>query len=312
MWAALPPAVPDAPSAEFDLSVGGPDTSLFPLATWRRLVSATLRPSLLAASAYEGEGDEGLRREIARSAGLSRSVVAGPADVLLTNGAQQGLDVVARRCVDVGPGARLEPGRDRIVRIERGHRCAVVVDRRLVDHVTQLRDTLLEDLDGSDHLVQILRVAVLGHVDVDRTIRFERDRATATRTEQCHRHRSERPLAGRDADVAHRRDLDPVVPGDDPSGDECRGIGLGIVETHVDRRGRMVGQPVTDALHRQAGSEQKQRRGDGTGAQDDRICLDHLAARQGEPGEPVTARVSAATSTCVRTVTFGCPLTGSR
>jgi GntR family transcriptional regulator/MocR family aminotransferase len=102
VWATLPPAVPDAPPSEFDLSVGGPDTSLFPLAAWRRLVSATLRPSLLAASAYEGQGDEGLRLEIARYAGLSRSVVAAPGDVLLTNGAQQALDVVVRAVVDPG------------------------------------------------------------------------------------------------------------------------------------------------------------------------------------------------------------------
>lgn len=102
VWATLPPPVLDAPAAEFDLSVGGPDTSLFPLAVWRRLVSATLRPSLLAASAYEGHGDAALRQEIARYAGLSRSVVAGPADVLLTNGAQQGLDVVARAVLDPG------------------------------------------------------------------------------------------------------------------------------------------------------------------------------------------------------------------
>ena len=122
VWATLPPPVPDAPPSEFDLSVGGPDTSLFPLAVWRRLVSATLRPSLLAASAYEGEGDEGLRREIARYAGLSRSVVAGPADVLLTNGAQQGLDVVARAVVDPGDVVVVEdPGYTAATRLFASH-----------------------------------------------------------------------------------------------------------------------------------------------------------------------------------------------
>ncbi len=127
VWATLPPPVPDAPPGEFDLSVGGPDTALFPLATWRRLVSATLRPSLLAASAYEGMGDEGLRRETARYAGLSRSVLAGPADVLLTNGAQQGLDVVARAVVDAGDVVVVEdPGYTAATRLFASHGARVV------------------------------------------------------------------------------------------------------------------------------------------------------------------------------------------
>src|SRR5579875_2127488 len=39
VWDRLPPAVPDAPPLDFDLSVAGPDTRLFPFAVWRRLVS---------------------------------------------------------------------------------------------------------------------------------------------------------------------------------------------------------------------------------------------------------------------------------
>ena len=111
VWSALPPPVPDAQPTELDLSVGGPDTALFPLAVWRRLVSATLRPSLLTASAYEGGGHPGLQAEVARYAGLARSVVASPDDVLLTNGAQQALDVVARAVLDPGDAVVVEdPG----------------------------------------------------------------------------------------------------------------------------------------------------------------------------------------------------------
>jgi GntR family transcriptional regulator/MocR family aminotransferase len=127
LWSSLPPPVLDSPATAYDLSVGGPDTSLFPLAVWRRLVSATLRPSLLAASAYEGGGDPDLRREVARYVGQSRSVVAGPDDVLLTGGAQQGLDVVARSVVDPGDVVVVEdPGYTAAVRLFASHGAHVV------------------------------------------------------------------------------------------------------------------------------------------------------------------------------------------
>ena len=150
VWATLPSPVPDAPPSEFDLSVGGPDTSLFPLAAWRRLVSATLRPSLLAASAYEGHGDEGLRREIARYAGLSRSVVAGPADVLLTNGAQQGLDVVARAVVDPGDVVVVEdPGYTAATRLFALH------GARMVGVRVDAEGLVVEDLPRTARIVYV-------------------------------------------------------------------------------------------------------------------------------------------------------------
>jgi GntR family transcriptional regulator/MocR family aminotransferase len=127
VWASLPPPVLDAPAQPLDLSVGGPDTSLFPLAVWRRLVSATLRPSLLTATAYEGGGHPDLQREVARYVGLSRSVVAGADDVLLTGGAQQGLDVIARAVVDPGDVVVVEdPGYTAAVRLFASHGARVV------------------------------------------------------------------------------------------------------------------------------------------------------------------------------------------
>ncbi|WP_432829232.1 GntR family transcriptional regulator [Dactylosporangium sp. CA-092794] len=38
-WAALPDEPPPTPPARFDLRVGHPDPALFPLATWRRLLT---------------------------------------------------------------------------------------------------------------------------------------------------------------------------------------------------------------------------------------------------------------------------------
>ena len=140
-WATLPPAVPDAPPAELDLSVGGPDMSLFPLATWRRVVSSTLRPSLLGANAYASTGHEPLRVEVARFIGTSRSVVCGPQDVLLTNGAQQGLDLVARALVAPGTTVAVEdPGYTAASRLF--HSCGATVVGVPVDDEGLVVDSL--------------------------------------------------------------------------------------------------------------------------------------------------------------------------
>src|SRR5262245_21797407 len=79
-----------------DLSIGLPDPGLFPLDVWRRLVSAQLRRSRLEDATYGGRGSFRLQREIARFLGLSRSVVCAPEDVVVTAGAQQAIDLVAR------------------------------------------------------------------------------------------------------------------------------------------------------------------------------------------------------------------------
>ena len=127
VWSSLPPPVLDATPVGYDLSVGGPDTSLFPLATWRRLVSATLRPSLLQASAYAGGGHPDLQREVARHVGQARGVVAGADDVVLTGGAQQGLDVVTRALVERGDVVVVEdPGYTAAVRLFASHGATVV------------------------------------------------------------------------------------------------------------------------------------------------------------------------------------------
>jgi GntR family transcriptional regulator / MocR family aminotransferase len=91
---------PDPPSPRnrrlHDLSIGLPDPALFPLEVWRRLVAAQLRRSRLEEATYGGRGSFRLQREIARFLGLSRSVVAAAEDVVVTAGAQQAIDLVAR------------------------------------------------------------------------------------------------------------------------------------------------------------------------------------------------------------------------
>ncbi|MEU0558526.1 PLP-dependent aminotransferase family protein [Dactylosporangium sp. NPDC006015] len=99
---------PSVAPARYDLRAGHPDGALFPLATWRRLLTRSL-----SASPVYGEpaGLPALRAAIARSVGLSRSVRASPEDVLVTNGAQQGLDLVGRVLIEPGTVVAVEePG----------------------------------------------------------------------------------------------------------------------------------------------------------------------------------------------------------
>jgi len=104
-----------APVPEFDFRVGIPDATLFPLDTWRRLLARELRDTAGFAHYAEPAGHPGLRAAIARHVGVSRSVRAGADDVLVTQGAQQALDLLCR--------VLLEPG-DRVAVEEPGYRMA--------------------------------------------------------------------------------------------------------------------------------------------------------------------------------------------
>lgn len=93
-----PPAV--IGPTTIDLRTGRPDPGLFPLTDWRRCAKAALR------SAPPGYGDRAglpaLREAIATWVGRSRGVVAAAEQVLVTSGAQQAFDLLAR--VMLAPG----------------------------------------------------------------------------------------------------------------------------------------------------------------------------------------------------------------
>lgn len=110
VWRTLPPLETAGEPPEYDFRVGIPDARLFPLQTWRRLLSAELRVTGSAQYSHPA-GHPGLRAAIARHVGLSRSVRADAEDVLVTQGAQQALHLLCR--VLLAPGDRVaveEPG----------------------------------------------------------------------------------------------------------------------------------------------------------------------------------------------------------
>lgn len=98
--------------ATYNFNVGVPDIRLFPLETWRRLTARNIRLATIGSGQYgEPAGNRGLRAAIARYAGVARSVRAGTDDVLVTQGAQQAIDLVGRVLVEPGDLVAVEePG----------------------------------------------------------------------------------------------------------------------------------------------------------------------------------------------------------
>jgi len=113
LWDRIPVAAPFERRARFDFRTGLPDASLFPHTTWRRLIRRQLRAEEASGeSVYGGPaGHEGLRAAIARHVALARGLKASPEDVIITNGTQQALDVIARVLLAPGDAVAIEdPG----------------------------------------------------------------------------------------------------------------------------------------------------------------------------------------------------------
>lgn len=112
-WDAVPaPPGPFAPAPEFDFRPGVPDLSRFPFDTWRRLVAQRLRAGQTDLLTYgDPRGYPALREELVRHLGVSRDVRAAPDQVVVTAGAQQTTDLVARVLLRSGDQAAVEdPG----------------------------------------------------------------------------------------------------------------------------------------------------------------------------------------------------------
>ena len=99
-------------TVRYDFRLGRPDPTLFPFEQWRSLVTRQLTPASSASAGYgEPAGHEGLREAIARHVGASRAVRATAADVVVTNGIQQAVDLIARTLLSPGDRVAVEdPG----------------------------------------------------------------------------------------------------------------------------------------------------------------------------------------------------------
>jgi GntR family transcriptional regulator / MocR family aminotransferase len=115
VWKEMPPALsmPEPLAAlPLDFRGGVTDKSLFPFNEWRRCVNHALRGLARSRGAYRDPGGEQeLRLAISRYVAYSRAVTCTWQDVIVTQGAQQALDLLARVIVRPGDVVAMEdPG----------------------------------------------------------------------------------------------------------------------------------------------------------------------------------------------------------
>jgi GntR family transcriptional regulator / MocR family aminotransferase len=88
---------PAGEPARLAFQVGVPDFAGFPLATWQRLAGRVARRQRLEQRLDpEPQGLFSLREAIAQHASFARAVACGPDDIVVTSGAQQAFDLLAR------------------------------------------------------------------------------------------------------------------------------------------------------------------------------------------------------------------------
>ena len=93
----------DPPRLPFDFRLGVPDTRSLPFDAWGRLSSRALRAFARREPGYAGAaGQPALREAIAAHVSLTRAVACDADDVLVTAGAQQAFDLLARVLVTPG------------------------------------------------------------------------------------------------------------------------------------------------------------------------------------------------------------------
>jgi len=105
MWreAALRKPSDTRSAVRYDFSLGVPDAARFPFEDWRRLSARALRAFSRMPAAYEAPaGRVALRTAIAGHISFARAVACQPDDIVVTSGAQQAFDLLARVLVTPG------------------------------------------------------------------------------------------------------------------------------------------------------------------------------------------------------------------
>lgn len=93
----------------YDFAYGKSDVEVFPFATWRRLLMRNARKTSVRDLDYgRAAGDPALCEAISAHLRRSRAVVCDPSQVIIVNGSQQGLDLIARVLIERGDSVAIE------------------------------------------------------------------------------------------------------------------------------------------------------------------------------------------------------------
>lgn len=127
-----------ATSLRYDFAYGRSDLESFPFEAWGRILRRRARLARIRELDYgPAAGSQALREAICVHLRRSRAAACDPSQVIVVNGSQQALDLIARVLIEPGDGIAIEDpsyqGSREILRAARGRLHAVPVDRDGLD-----------------------------------------------------------------------------------------------------------------------------------------------------------------------------------
>jgi len=129
---------PRATPLRYDFAYGRSDVQCFPFEPWRRILRRRARQTRIRELDYgPAAGSEALREAICVHLRRSRAVACDPSQVIVVNGSQQALDLIARVLIEPGDGIVIEDpsyqGTREVLRAARARLHAIAVDRDGLD-----------------------------------------------------------------------------------------------------------------------------------------------------------------------------------
>ncbi|HEY4297144.1 MAG TPA: PLP-dependent aminotransferase family protein [Paraburkholderia sp.] len=154
LWDLLPERLPlprpSVPSPQ-DFVGGATDKALFPFDVWRRCVNHALRAQARGPGTYrDAAGEQELRLAISRYLAFNRAVSSNWEDVIVTQGAQHALDLMARITLRPGEVAAIEdPG------YPPAHACFTATGARVVPVPVDRHGLIVSKLPDKARLVYV-------------------------------------------------------------------------------------------------------------------------------------------------------------
>ncbi|MGF6934217.1 GntR family transcriptional regulator/MocR family aminotransferase [Paraburkholderia sp. UCT70] len=154
LWEQMPDSLPlPRPSvpSPLDFIGGATDKTLFPFDVWRRCVNHALRGQARSPGTYrDAAGEQQLRLAISRYLAFNRAVSSNWEDVIVTQGAQHALDLMARITLRPGEIAAIEdPG------YSPAHACFKVTGARVVPVPVDREGLIVGKLPDKARLVYV-------------------------------------------------------------------------------------------------------------------------------------------------------------